>query len=215
MDSELENLINVKVKPLLDEAMQKNLGITVSELESDISNKLKTGVFEFNIDTSMKFKHAKRKFRQDYVSRLLNLHLGNVADVARVANMDRRSIHRIVAEMKLDVERLRNALERGAYVKELAVRDIIQNCLENYKPSLNPLKYEALYKQAPVLSKNIVKELPESPKTLKQAEKEFEIKYLKKALEENNWNVSKTARKIGLRFETLFRKLKILGIKSQ
>lgn len=213
MKGELEQLIDNKVKPLLDEAMQKNLGITVAELETDISDRLKkSALLEFDVDTKLNFKQAKRKFRREYVARLLQLHLGNVADVARTAHVDRRSIHRIVAETKIDVERFRNALEKGEYVKQLAVQDIIQDCLEQYKGALNISKYEALYKQAPLLSKNIVKEIPERPKTLKDAEKEFEIKYLSKALEENNNNISRTARKIGLRFETLHRKLKSLGI---
>ena len=47
---------------------------------------------------------------------------------------------------------------------------------------------------------------------MKDAEREFEKKYLKAALQENDNNISKTARKIGLRFETLHRKLKSLGL---
>jgi DNA-binding NtrC family response regulator len=41
----------------------------------------------------------------------------------------------------------------------------------------------------------------------------FEVQYFKKALKENKDNISKTARKIGLRYETLHRKLKSLGLK--
>jgi DNA-binding NtrC family response regulator len=41
----------------------------------------------------------------------------------------------------------------------------------------------------------------------------FEKQYFEKALKENKGNVSKTARKIGLRYETLHRKLKKLGLK--
>ena len=48
--------------------------------------------------------------------------------------------------------------------------------------------------------------------TFKQAEQEFEKSYINKALEENNSNISQTARKIGLRFETLHRKIRKLGI---
>lgn len=213
MVGELEKLIESKVKPMIEEAMQKNLGITVSELESDISDKLKrSALLEFDIDTRLKFKDAKRKFRREYVARLLQLNFGNVAEVARIALVDRRSIHRIVAEMKIEVQKFRDTLQKGQYVKQLAVQDIIQESLEHYRSSLNPRKYEALYKQAPSLSKNIVKELPETPRALKEAEREFEKRYFEKALQENNSNISRTARKIGLRFETLHRKLKSLGV---
>lgn len=216
MVGELEKLIESKVKPMLEEAMQKNLGITVSELETDISDRLKkSALLEFDIDTRLKFKEAKRKFKREYVAHLLQLNFGNVADVAKLALVDRRSIHRIVAEMKIEVQKFRDVLQKGQYVKQLAVQDIIQESLEHYKSSLNPRKYEALYKQAPSISKNIIKELPETPKTLKEAEKEFEKRYFEKALQENNGNISKTARKIGLRFETLHRKLKSLGISAR
>jgi DNA-binding NtrC family response regulator len=216
MVGELEKLIENKVKPMLEEAMQKNLGITVSELETDISDRLKkSALLEFDIDTRLKFKDAKKKFKREYVARLLQLNFGNVAEVAKVALVDRRSIHRIVAEMKIEVQKFRDMLQKGQYVKQLAVQDIIQESLEHYKTSLNPNKYEALYKQAPSLSKNIVKEIPETPKNLKEAEKEFEKRYFEKALQENSGNISKTARKIGLRFETLHRKLKSLGVSAK
>ena len=216
MVGELEKLIENKVKPMLEEAMQKNLGITVSELETDISDKLKrSALLEFDIDTRLKFKDAKKKFKREYVAHLLQLNFGNVADVAKIALVDRRSIHRIVAEMKIEVQKFRDILQKGQYVKQLAVQDIIQESLEHYKTALNPVKYEALYKQAPSLSKNIIKELPETPKNLKEAEKEFEKRYFEKVLQENNGDISKTARKIGLRFETLHRKLKSLGIAAR
>lgn len=210
--NELERIVQTKIKPLIDDAMHKNLGITVTELESDISDRIKHGILDF-VDTSILFKQAKRQFKHQYIARLLQLHTGNVEDVAKAAGVDRRSIHRFVAQMRLEVKKLRESPIRN-YVKEAAVQSIIQGALENYRSALNPIKYQAMYAQAPQLSKNIVDSLPEVPKTLAQAEAEFEKQYLQKALKENNNNISKTARKIGLRFETLHRKLKSLGIKK-
>lgn len=212
----LEKLVESKVKPILEQAMQKNLGITVSELETDISDRLKrSSLLEFEVDTKLKFKEAKRRFKREYVARLLQLNFGNVAEVAKLALVDRRSIHRIVAEMKIEVQKFRDVMQKGEYVKQLAVQDIIQGSLEQYKGALNPRKYDAFYKEAPKLSRNIVKELPETPATLKDAEKEFEKRFFTKALVENNGNISKTARKIGLRFETLHRKLRSLEISAK
>lgn len=209
---QLEKIVESRVKPLLETAMHQKLGITVSELESDISDKLKRStMLEYDIDTSLPFKTAKKRFKCQYIARLLQMNFGNVADVARIAEVDRRSIHRIIADAKIEVQRFREMMGKN-YVKELAVQDIIEDSMQQYRGSLNPVKYEALYKEAPRLSKDIAKELPESPKTLKEAEEEFERAFLERALEENKGNISKTARKIGLRFETLHRKLKSLNI---
>ncbi|MBS3147305.1 hypothetical protein J4219_00300 [Candidatus Woesearchaeota archaeon] len=216
LENELEKLVENKVKPLLEEAMHKNLGITIQELELDISDRLKRStLLDFTIDTNLPFKEAKRRFKHEYVAKLLQLNFGNVADVAKAANVDRRSIHRIVAEMRINVENFRQILEKGTYVKQLAVQDIIQESMVHYKSSLNPQRYEAFYKEAPLISKDIVKELPERPKTLKEAEREFETSYFSKALRESRGNISHAARKIGLRFETLHRKLKQRGIDAK
>jgi len=208
----LEKLIDIKIKPLIEEAMHKSLGVTVSEIEQDISDKLKKySLLEFEIDTTLSFKEAKRRFKRQYIARLLQLNFGNIAEVARIALVDRRSIHRLVAQ-GIDVQKFREALLRSEYIKQTAVQNIIQESLEHYKGALNQEKYQALYKQAPSISKDIVKEIPETPSTLKEAEREFEKRYFEKTLQENNGNISKTARKIGLRFETLHRKLRALGI---
>lgn len=209
---ELETIVESRVRPLLAGAMHEKLGVTIAEIQSDISDKLKrSALLEYDVDTALPFKQAKKRFKRQYVARLLQLNSGNVADVARIAEVDRRSIHRIIAEAKIEVQKFREMFDR-AYFKQMAVQDIIQGSLEQYKSSLHPVKYKALYSEAPQLSKNIVRELPESPKTLKEAEKEFERRYLEVVLAENQNNISKTARKIGLRFETLHRKLKSLGL---
>ncbi len=212
-DDELEKLIDKKIKPLVEEAMQKHLGITISEIEEDITDKLKKApLIEFDIDTKIPFKQAKKQFKKKYLTRLLQLHLGNVAEVARIAKIDRRSIHRLITELKIDLSHFRKTLTKRQYIKETAIKDLLESSFKTYKSSLNPKKYEKLYEEVPELSKEIIKELPIKQPILKEAEKEFEKKYLKKALEENKNSESKTAKKIGLRYETLHRKLKSLGI---
>jgi len=210
---QLEKMIDAKIKPLLEGAMQKHLGITVNEIEHDISDKLKKSpLLEFDINTSVPFKAAKKQFKRDYINRLLQLNLGNVAEVARVSGIDRRSVHRLITELGIDPDKFREVLLRSAYVKQAEVKNIIESSLENYKGVLNPEKYQTFYEHAPDLSKDIIRELPESPLPMKDAEKEWEKKFLQKALSENDNNISKTAKKIGLRFETLHRKLKSLGL---
>jgi DNA-binding NtrC family response regulator len=197
--NELEKLVETRIKPLIDQAMHKNLGITIQELKTDISDSLKSPLLDLPIDTRMKFKDAKRRFKQVYVGHLLKQNLGNIEQVAKIASLDRRSIHRIVAQMRLDVEQLRDQIDKKEYFKQAAVQDIIQGSLEHYKSAIHPTRYEALYREAPQLSKDILKELPEIPQALKIAEAEFEKKFITKALEENEHNISKTARKIEIR----------------
>ena len=210
---ELEEVIEKRVKPIVDKAMHKWLGVTISEIKADVSDKLKKEpLLEYEISTKIPFKKAKKLFKKLYLSKLLSTFSGNVTDVAEAAGLDRRSVHRLMEELDLDPDEFRGTLAKTEYVRQEAVKNIIQESAETYKRSLSPAKFKEFYKHAPELSKNIVRELPTKPMTLKQAEKEFEKSYLRKALKQNKGNVTKTAKKIGLRFETLHRKLKALKI---
>jgi len=206
--------LDVRIKPLLDEAMHKYLGISVDEIKSDISDKIKKSpLIDFMIDTNIPFKKAKLFFKKYYINKILMLHFGNISEVSKILGIAREALHRLIKELKIDPDVYRKELMRAEYVKESKIKDIIEDTLENYKTSLNPEKFKEMYQNIPLISKNIVKELPGEELTLKQAEKSFEKKYLIKALADNDHNISKTAKKIGLRFETLHRKMKQLEIK--
>ncbi len=69
-----------------------------------------------------------------------------------------------------------------------------------------------MYKNVGELSEDIIEELPINQLSMKEAEEEFEKAFLKKALEESRGSVTKASKKIGLRYETLHRKAKKLGI---
>jgi len=212
MNKELESVIESRVKPIVDKAMQDYLGVTISEIKSDITDRLrKKPLLDFEIDTSVPFKKAKKTFKKVYLTKLLHRHLGNISEVAKITGVDRRSVHRLLIELKIAISKFREEIVSSEYASQNAVKGIIEETLENYKNSINPRKYVSFYRHVPDVSRNIVKELPEHPLTLKDAEKEFEKEYLQKALKENNNNISRTARKIGLRFETLHRKLKSLA----
>ena len=208
----LEEVIEKRVKPMVEQAMAKFLGITVPEIEFDISDRLRAPLLEYEIDIKLPFKKAKRLFKKLYLARMLKVHFGNISEVAVLLDIDRKTIHRLIKSLKIDVEEFRKEFEKSRYIKEETVSNIIKKTLETYKTSLSPIKFKTFYEHAPSLSKDIIKELPEKPLTLSEAEDEFEKRFLKKALEENEFNISRTARKIGLRFETLYRKLKELRI---
>ena len=210
--TDLERVIKDKIEPLIDSSMQKFLGVTIKELSTDISDRLKrTPLLDFKIDTSMPFKKAKKLFKKGYVRKLLQLKQGNISDVARIAAIDRRSIHRFAKDLKKEVQNIRKAITT-LYSKETAVKSIIDESLDSFKDTITPQKLEKAYKNISTISKDILKELPIKQLTLKQAMEEFETEYLKKAMKENLNNISKTAKAVGLRIETLFRKMKRLGI---
>jgi len=210
---ELENLVEKRVKPIVEKAMHDYFGVTIAEIESDISDKIKHNpLLDFEIDTKIPFKKAKRQFKKTYLSRLLKQRSGHITDVARISGLDRRSVHRLILELRIKVENFRKELKNAEYTKHEAVQNIVEDAVETYKSALNPNKLKEFYRHAPSISKNIVRELPKAPVTLSAAEKAFEKAYIKKALKQNNNNISKTAKKIGLRFETLHRKIRALKI---
>jgi DNA-binding NtrC family response regulator len=197
---DLERVVKTRVKPVVDLAMQKAMGITVSELSRDITSKIeKNPLLGFAIDTSVPFKKAKKQFKKQYLLKLLRINYGNVSEVARITNLDRRSIHRIVRAAKINVDKIRQEMAKAYEIKQSAVNEIIEDVLDHYKESIHPTKLEKMYKRVPELSKDILEELPEQPLSLKEAEQEFEREYIRKALEESGFNIVKTADKIGIR----------------
>ncbi|MBI5002033.1 hypothetical protein HZC31_01460 [Candidatus Woesearchaeota archaeon] len=210
----IDQLLDEKLKPLIQEATTKALGITVSELTEDITAKLvKTPFIDFQINTLIKYKQAKRLFKKAYLQKMLELNLGNISEVADIAGAERRSIHRLINQLHINVHKIKEELIRPYDLKISAVSQAIEDVLAKYKPVIHPKKLEEMYKNVSQLSENLAKELPEKKVTLKEAEEEFERKYLQKALEENQHNITRTAKKIGLRYETLQRKMKVLGIR--
>lgn len=210
---DLEKVVRSKIKPIIDEAMQKFIGARIVEIGTDISDNLaKSPFLDIEIDTSLTFKDAKDVFKKRYVSRLLQTHLGNVSKVADLLGIDRRSIHRLINSLKINIEKIRQNLLSKEYFQEETVKDVIETKLDEYKQIITPQKLKKMYASVPKISKDIIKELPTAPLTLKDAEEAFEKRFIVKSLEENEFNVSKTARHMGLRYETLHRKIKALGL---
>jgi len=215
MPATLEKVLKQKVQPIIDEAMHKYLGITVSEVSDEISDKIeKSPLLSYEINTSLSFKAAKKLFKREFIARMLQAHYGNVAAVARITGLNRRSIHRAIIEFKINIKTIRREMRRMDYTRREAIDSILKKTLDKYKKIIRPSKLESMYKNVDKLSEDIVKELPAVDMTWKQAEREFEKAFIKKALEENKFNIAKTAKKIKLRYETLHRKIKNLGIEK-
>ena len=75
---ELENLVEKKVRPIVEKAMQDYLGITIAEIESDISDKLKRSpLIDFEIDTKISEllkDENKKKFDENHLLVLFKMY---------------------------------------------------------------------------------------------------------------------------------------------
>ncbi len=207
----LEEVLEKKIQPVIDDAMKKYLGVRMEEIKGDISDKLlNSPLLGLKIDFYLSFKEAKKKFKQRFLRKLLQMKHGNISEVARLTGVDRRSIHRLIDKTR--VRKIRKELFKPYYLKQKEVEDIIGNVLHHYEDVLREEKIEKMYEATPRISKNIVDELPDMEMSLKEAEEEFEKEYLKVKLKENDNNISKTAKRIKLRYETLLRKLNKLSL---
>ena len=211
--TDLEVVLDKKVKPLIKDATTKFLGVGIEKLNEDITSTLTRSSFgDIKISYGSDYKKAKKQYKKDFLARLLVLNLGNISETAKVLGLDRRTLHRMVKEFDIDVNRIKKEMRRPYDIKTHAVGNVIEKVLDGYKQVIHPEKLEAAYEGVPEISEDIVKHMPEKPMSMKEAEEEFERRYLQKALIEHNHNISHTAKAIGLRFETLHRKLKSLGL---
>ncbi len=210
--SNLENVIKDKINPILDGAMEKYLGIKIPDLKNDISNNLfNSKIIDIQIDFTLNFKESKNKFKEMFLEKQLEQNYGNISLVAKLTEIDRRSIHRIVSKDKSD--QIRKDLNKPYYLKQKEIEHIIEGTLNNYKEILNEKKITEMYNATELISKEITDKLPEEHITMKEAETIFEKKYLAKKLSENNFDLKTTADNIKLRYETLIRKIKTHNIK--
>lgn len=208
--SNLEEAIREKVVSLLEEMLGKNLGVVVPQLESDITDKLSQSRTAVYIPLHLPFKLAKKKFKEHLLRRELQTHFGNVSLVARALGIDRRSIHRVIKDYGIFVDR--GNVDTVLPNKE-EISETIRRTLDQYKDVFHPVKMEKLYAEIPLLSEDLAEVLPPLHLRWKEAEVEFERQFLADALQRHGRNLLQTARDIGLRQETLSRKMKKLGLR--
>jgi len=211
-EKDLETTLKEKIEPLLEETMEKHLGITIPQIETDITDKLKRPSLHLYVPLQLPFNQAKKHFKKEFLKKEILQHKGNISQLAKSLDLDRRSIHRTIKDLKIKIDDLRgkSPLEH----QEEFIGKTIRSTLEQYEDIIHPQKMEEMYKQVESLSRNIAKDLPHEEITWKQAERDFEKQFLQHSLEENQWSISQTAKKIKLRPETLSRKIKKLNLKK-
>ena len=197
-----------KIDPVVEKAMEKFLGATVKQINDDISNRLIEGIIDFEIDLNVKFKKAKEQFKHAFLIKLLQFTNGNVSEAARIADIDRRSIHRLISKFKIKIGELR---KEPYYFreekKEMHVKEIVEQTLGRYD-----ITRQYADKVDEETAQNISKKIPDIRLTFDEAIDMFEKEYIKAALEKFK-NIKVAAKKIGLRYETLHKKAKELGLR--
>ncbi len=212
---DLEETLKEKISPLLEGTMEKSWGITIPKLESDITDQLKQPQLNIYIPFHFSFSKAKRKFKAEFLKRELQLHKGNISLLAKTLEVDRRSIHRTIKDLEINVNQVRSKMESKEKYQETVIDQMIRSALEHYRNLIQPQQMEKMYEEVPSLSKSIAKFIPPQELTWKEAEQEFEKQFLHHALEQHQWRVSNAAHRIGIRAETLHRKIKKLGLQKK
>ena len=209
----LEETIKGRVALLLEETMEKSWGIYVPQVQSDLTDKLQHQLpLKFYVPTASSFQEAKRKFKSEFLKNQLHLHNGNISQLAKFIGIDRRSVHRAIRGLDLQLDEVRREHNAGS-PQEKIINQTIRFTLEGYKDIIQPQKMEKMYQELPNLTKSIARYLPLEELTWKEAEREFERQFLVQALRERQGNVPKTAQELKIRPETLYRKIKKLEIK--
>ncbi len=209
----LEKVMKEKVNPIIHEAMQKYLGVQISEINEDITDKIgQSPMVNINVNTELPFKIAKKVFKKDFLTKIIQTNYCNISKVADILRINRRSIHRMIKDLGIDVEKLRKEMLRPIFYKQEMVDTVLRKVLESYKTVIHPKRLQTVYDNVEKLSEDIARELKGQELPLKIAEEMFEKKYLQVAIKENDNNLSKTAKAIKIRYETLLRKIKKLGV---
>ena len=164
---DLKETMDKKVNPLIDQAMKEYLGVRISEIKTDITDKIAANpLLGMRIHFELEFKEAKRVFKKDFLEKLIQTHHGNISEVARITGVDRRSIHRIVD--KDIAQRIRTDLPKPYFLKKKEVEEIIESVVQSYEKILNKETVENFYQAAPQLSSEITDLLPDTSLSLKE-----------------------------------------------
>ncbi|MFH1072104.1 MAG: hypothetical protein V1743_01615 [Nanoarchaeota archaeon] len=209
----LETKLLSKLQPAIDCIMQKFMGVHIKELGEDLTAKLSMNpLLGFEITTHLPYKMAKKRFREHYIRRNLLMRYGNISEVARRLDVERRTIHRFIHDARMNVQKMRDDMLKPSYIKETAVQDVLGDVLQGYAEVLHPVKLEKMYADLSQISKDIAASLPDNPMSLKEAEEEFEKQYFTKLLGECGRKIVCVAKRAGMRYETVHRKMRKIGV---
>ncbi|RME77946.1 hypothetical protein D6774_02940 [Candidatus Woesearchaeota archaeon] len=197
-----QHSLEEQIKPKLT----KLLGVSIEELNENIAQRLKQSpLLDFDIDTSLTLKEAKKRYRVTYFRRLLRMTYGNISEAAKLAGIDRRSLHRFISETGIDVERIREEMIKPYELRKDEIAGLIEGELRQYEGIVHPQRLSEAYNKVYDVSSEIVDLLPEEHPTLKEAEERFEKAFINAVIKESS-SLRDAAHKLDIAYETLLRK---------
>lgn len=207
----LEDTIIDKVRPLIHSNIEKTWGLAIPKLEEDITSKLVREQTTIPIQFSLNYADALNIFKKEFFERELRKH-NNISFLANLLGVSRRSVHRSIKELSIDIPKI-TKLEQNNYFKEQEIHNSLREALFEYRTLFREDKMTQLYNTLPNLSKTLAQELPEKQaSTWKIAKRDFETRYLRHHISLGD-KLKDVAKRIGMRAESLSRKLKILNLK--
>jgi len=209
-DKNLERLLKDRLLHIGkdEQAEEQNEERALEKLGEDITAKLKNRTFaDIAINTNVPYRIAKRNFRKKYIAKILRLKLGNIAEAARTLDTNRKTIHRMITGLRIDVNRIKDELLRPYDLELSSTSSIMEEIIKTYKKVISDHKLKEIYKNIPSVSEDILTSIPSQFPTLKQAEIEFDRIYFG-ALKKDCRNIREVAKRADLAYETANRKIK-------
>lgn len=202
--------VEKRVDPeVIGRVLREAIGITIPELSEDLTSRLRDPLLGFDIHPELPFKGAKRRFKEDYIRAALQRRFGNISEVARLLKLSRRTVHRLAEQT--EVRRMREDMAPARYFAEQDIGAAIGETMREYADVLHPSRLERLYEKVPQLSAELLRDAEYEPIPLEDALREFERRYLIAAVSRHGPVLKDVARKTGLRYETLLRKLRAVA----
>ena len=210
--SDLEKAADNK-KRIVEDVFHRYLGISIRELHDDITNRLGDPTIDMIPFEKRDYKEAKSVFLKHFLVRLLNRHRGNVKSASDEARSSRRTLHRMIKNLSIDLSSIRRETSYPEY--ENKIYDTVEKSLKQYEDVLHPKKIDDIYSNMDSISKDIAKGTIDSAKlSMREASDIFDYFFLADKIREAKGNLSRTSKEIGLSYETLYRKLRRLKTKG-
>jgi len=200
----MKNISNIVENAIKKHAISEDLPKIRDSLSSDLELKL---LIPSNLSKS--YKLAKNEFLKRYFNDLLTLSLGNVSLAAKKAGIHRRHVHRFINELNINMLEFKEDMIKPAEF----LKENIYSILENLLSTNNNVNYQRIYSNITQVTTKIAKDIGNY--SYDEALIIFEREFIMASLRENNFDIVKTSKEIGMGIRTLYRKIGKLGLRLQ
>ncbi|OIO64434.1 hypothetical protein COY28_02210 [Candidatus Woesearchaeota archaeon CG_4_10_14_0_2_um_filter_57_5] len=195
----------------IDSAVRRSVGTHMPALQKDITDVMAKPFLPYAIDVRLPYREARDRFRAELLRRTLAMRWGNVSLAAKALGIDRKTLHRMAKQLRIDVKAIRKELPKPEYVARDMIGERLSHVIAGYADILHPDRLHRLYESVPELSDGIAQEI-EAVIPLTDADQEFDRQYFRLLLTLYP-SMTQAARHAGIRRETLYRKLRSAGLK--